>query len=177
MATWIWLSCGVFQEFLRSADRRSWFIWVTETEASSPNKHHLRFDRRLGALVTGDFNGDGIPDLASTPGIITPDTSAQIIVFLGNGDGTFGAALTTSFSWSFTAVICGLPPPIQANLAAADLNHDGNLDLVMAVENQLAVLLGNGSVRIFKPCLLSSGRQHRDLWIVSVWTKNHIRLR
>ena len=34
-----------------------------------------------GGLVTGDFNGDGIPDLAASGHVVT--------ILLGNGDGTF----------------------------------------------------------------------------------------
>src|SRR5262249_18836600 len=56
----------------------------------------------------------------------------KISVLLGNGDGTFKSAVTFSLSSS----------PFQ--LVAADLNGDGNLDLVVA-ESEIGVLLGNGN--------------------------------
>jgi Bacterial Ig-like domain (group 3)/FG-GAP-like repeat len=84
-------------------------------------------------LTTGDFNGDGIPDLAVSNGDISGQT---VNVLLGNGDGTFQA-----------------PHPYQVlegplGIASGDFNADGNLDLAVACfqpGNQgVSVLLGNG---------------------------------
>ncbi len=72
-----------------------------------------------GRLVVGDFNNDGHPDLA---------TGNQI--FLGKGDGTFQSALTTSYGGTF--------------YTAADLNGDGNLDLLGIDSAGISVLLGIG---------------------------------
>jgi len=46
-----------------------------------------------GAVVTGDFNGDGKLDLAVATGLYSPFTSDNISVLLGNGDGTFQSAV------------------------------------------------------------------------------------
>lgn len=69
-------------------------------------------------VAIGDFNGDGIPDLAGTQGYVTH-------IFLGNGDGTFSAAPTYT------------PKPLNSELeftciTAGDLNGDGHSDLAMA---------------------------------------------
>lgn len=48
-----------------------------------PNPPNL--DLKSSAIVTGDFNLDGISDLA----IVHPDVN-KVFVALGNGDGTFG---------------------------------------------------------------------------------------
>src|SRR5208337_2989314 len=80
-------------------------------------------------IVTGDFNGDGIPDLAVSN---TPD---QVSVLLGNGDGSFQPP--TQYSAGFDT----------NGLAVTDFNGDGILDLVVANEDApgtVRVLLGNG---------------------------------
>src|SRR6266851_4517186 len=93
------------------------------------------------AVATGDFNGDGKLDLA-VGNVNCEDVngrcliSGSISVLLGNGDGTFGAAVTYSSgndAW----------PPLQGSnsIAASDLNGDGRLDLVLSGRD---VLLGNG---------------------------------
>jgi hypothetical protein len=79
--------------------------------------------------VSGDFNGDGKPDLTlNCPNSIP----AGVYILAGNGDGTFQAP-TLSI------------PNVGGAMAAADLNGDGKLDLVVqvgAITGQ--VFLGNG---------------------------------
>jgi hypothetical protein len=79
---------------------------------------------RHGAVVTGDFDGDGTPDLAYTT--LTPSDGWNVSVLLGNGDGTFRQ----------------LPDFAGAGpwLTAADLTGNGIIDLV----NDTTVYLGNG---------------------------------
>jgi hypothetical protein len=88
------------------------------------------------SVVTADFNGDGIPDLA-----VANFTDSTVTIMLGNGDGTFRPIACNSA----TAADCttGTEP---ISLAVGDFNHDGKLDLAMAClyDNAVAVLLGNG---------------------------------
>ncbi len=80
-------------------------------------------------LVLGDFNEDKKMD-AFVPSAGTNSSS----VFLGNGDGTFGAATAVAFgATGFLA-------------RTADVNGDKHLDLVMAqfTAGNVYVMLGNG---------------------------------
>ena len=76
--------------------------------------------------VVGDFNGDGVPDLAVAN--VYPEGYA---ILLGKGKGAFQPAKTYSLSDPPTAV------------ATADFNHDGKLDLAF-VENGLTIFSGRG---------------------------------
>ena len=83
-------------------------------------------------VVVGDFNGDGIQDLAMANG-----GSNNVTVLLGNGSGGFTAAAGSPFavgSW-------------PVSLAVGDFNGDGIQDLAIANfgGNNVTVLLGNGS--------------------------------
>ena len=87
-------------------------------------------------LVTADFNGDGIMDVA-----FVDDASSQVVVLLGNGDGTFRQAGTYG---------AGTGPRF---LVAGDLNGDGLPDLVVvntgswgsSTPGTVTVLLNNPS--------------------------------
>jgi hypothetical protein len=83
------------------------------------------------SIAVGDFNHDGILDLAVAAAASYTDT---VVVLLGNGDGTF------RHEASYTA---GTGP---TSLVAADFNHDGILDLAVAnsLSDYVTILLGNG---------------------------------
>jgi len=82
------------------------------------------------AVAVGDFNGDGILDLAVGHG-----EPAGVSILLGNGDGTFGQPV----DYPITAD----PRSRVVSVLVGDLNDDGNLDLV-ANGGFGFVLLGNG---------------------------------
>ena len=84
-------------------------------------------------VASGDFNRDGIPDL-----VVSDHAHDQVVVLLGNGDGTFQSA---------SLFATGREP---WNLVVGDINGDGNPDLVVADDindaqgNNITILLGNG---------------------------------
>src|SRR5207245_358366 len=80
--------------------------------------------------AVGDFNGDGIQDLA-----VANYGNNNVTVFLGNGNGTFGSALIFPAGSLPTAVAVG------------DFNRDRVPDLAVANSSStsVSVLLGNGS--------------------------------
>ncbi len=78
------------------------------------------------AIVTGDFNNDGNLDLA-----IANYADGTVTLLLGNGDGTFTPAAGSPF-----AVGAG---PID--IATADFNGDGKLDLAVANSTGVSIFL------------------------------------
>jgi hypothetical protein len=95
-------------------------------------------------IFVGDFNHDGKPDIAISGGI---SGSGEVSILINNGDGTFKAPANYSISGN-----------VQA-LAAADLNADGNLDLVVPTGGSsagISVLRGNGDGTFANPVVYAS---------------------
>ncbi|HSN16780.1 MAG TPA: FG-GAP-like repeat-containing protein [Gammaproteobacteria bacterium] len=97
-------------------------------------------------LALADVNGDGKLDVvtANNDGV-----NGTISVLLGNGDGTFQPALNL---------------PAGANpmdVAVADMDHDGKMDIVVgnATVNTVSVLYGKGSATFSLPKSFPAGSQ------------------
>jgi hypothetical protein len=87
----------------------------------APNSYSTGFD--AVTITVGDVNGDGILDLVAASDCTIANncpTGAVVSVLLGNGDGTFQSPQTYSTGGygTFSALV-------------ADVNGDGNLDLVV----------------------------------------------
>ncbi|MFZ0305122.1 MAG: FG-GAP-like repeat-containing protein [Terracidiphilus sp.] len=90
------------------------------------------------SIAVGDFNGDGIPDLAVANECGNDRTncvSGTVTILLGNGDGTFTPKAVSPSTG-----------PIPTSIAVGDFNGDGNLDLAVAITggDSVMILLGDG---------------------------------
>ncbi len=96
----------------------------------------VNYTVEASGIAVGDFNGDGKLDIITVTNVYLPvDT-----ILLGNGDGTFQAPATLNL---------GIGNGTYSSVAAADLNGDKKLDLVLTSPlygstTSVAVLLGNG---------------------------------
>jgi hypothetical protein len=141
------LSAGTyFLKVVTQAGTGQFILKATFTPASPPFQpipvgipgfHNPGYD----PLATGDFNGDGILDLATMDG-----------VHLGVGDGTFQeptAGLRLSAG-----------NPNLDGIVVGDFNGDGKLDLAVrfTFRNTIAVLLGNGDGSLQAPVYYAVGR-------------------
>jgi hypothetical protein len=89
------------------------------------------------SLASGDFNGDGNEDLAVLNFGGTNGGPGDILLMLGNSNGTFQSPIATPAGNGPYAIAVG------------DFNRDGKLDAVVADykfgDNKISLLLGNGN--------------------------------
>jgi hypothetical protein len=135
-----------------------------------PSTSYSTGDPDSSAVVVGDFNGDGKLDVAvANANCVLPNpfdvpvcTTGSVGVLLGNGDGSFQAAVrySTIDAFAFT-------------LTTGDFNGDGKLDLAVGNTNcedfsgpcgtdgSVAILLGKGDGAFGAAVTYSSGD---DTW-------------
>jgi hypothetical protein len=100
-------------------------------------------------LAVADLRGNGDLDL------ITIDPAGAVDVLLGNGDGTFQVPVAVAVS-------------SPQGIAAADVNHDGKTDLVVASNASLDgiyVLIGNGNGTFQTPVFYAQGSNSGSLTV------------
>ncbi len=92
----------------------------------------VRGGERAAAVVVGDFNSDGDPDL-----VLTGQGRHSVVTLIGNGTGEFFEPSRTPFPRSVHPL----------TLSAGDFNFDGILDLALGGKRkaELVFMLGNGS--------------------------------
>src|SRR6266852_4026269 len=83
------------------------------------------------AAVVGDFDGDGIPDLAVDEVDFDYPGTGVVSVLLGKGKGVFQSPVSTKSNGAMDI------------MEAGDFNGDGRLDIALSTGNGAAVMLGN----------------------------------
>ena len=111
------------------------------------------------SLTVADLNADGIPDVVVANHDTSFVTTGGINVFLGKGDGTFGASTTYDLGRGTNSV------------AVADLNGDGKPDLAVSTfdvntipgPGTVTILLGNGDGTFGQFSAYTTGRSTDSL--------------
>jgi hypothetical protein len=126
--------------------------------------------KRIGTKEVGDFNEDGRMDF------VDPDWDGDSVeLFLGNEEGGIVEAPTSPF-------YVGKDPE---DIVAGDFNEDGHMDAATAVDNDIAVLLGNGQGGFGAPANFTAGGEpwsldkgdfnedgHLDIVTANWWSDN-----
>ena len=94
-------------------------------------------------IVTGDFNGDGKQDFAI--GFQQNLDSGTLAVFLGKGDGTFQAPMSSAV------------PPGGLTLVTGDFNGDGKLDLALMTSSIIGLVSAMNNTKDAVLMLLGKG--------------------
>ena len=85
-------------------------------------------------VASGDFNGDGWPDVVTLAQNTASSTGTYLVVVLNSGLGTFSTPIVTPVSFGAGDFII-----------VADVNKDGKDDVVLVHPNSMDVLISNGN--------------------------------
>ena len=121
-----------------------WYVLLGEGNGSFGGAEPLPFVGQVPvSIVAGDFNGDGKQDLVTAaydiPGELPITPTLTLYFSAGHGDGTFA-----------TPVAFPLPEAAGSIILAADVNGDGNLDVVVAGSATIPNLLNIATFQQFQ---------------------------
>jgi hypothetical protein len=116
----------------------------------APKVFNLGSSDVVRSLVTGHFTTSGHLDLAATVDVQNQAQTGEVVVLLGNGNGTFRRGQTINVGTD------------ALGLASADFNNDGKADLVTTTmladgTRDVKALLGNGNGTFKAPLSTPTG--------------------
>lgn len=97
------------------------------------------------SVALGDFNGDGLPDIAVGHEAVGTATTTAIQIFRNLGGGSFTLVQSVPLDTTYGVF----------SLNAADIDMDGHVDLVAGNSSSLVVLWGQGNFQ-FTPATLET---------------------
>lgn len=105
------------------------FLLVGAVANANNPQHGLTYSKSDVELVSGDFNGDGHPDLAAFS-----SGQSYFKVFINEGNGIFGKKAET--------VSIGLPIYVVGGIGATavDVDEDGDLDLLVSSSGSVDIV-------------------------------------
>jgi hypothetical protein len=116
------LSAGNYSLVVESTGGAGTYVLTTSLTPSAPPFQAIQIGATIEGIVAGEFNGDGLIDLAVAGSIygVPVDDDGELSVLLGNGDGTFQPAVQYALGFYPAAIVAG------------DFNGDGSMDLAVA---------------------------------------------
>jgi len=136
-------------------------IAISRSGSSAYTNSFVTLAESPGPLAAGDFNHDGHIDLA---------VLGSSSLFILNGDGKGNLTLAQTYATGYNVVASN--SSTYTDLEAADLDGDGNLDLVVPVAGQslLEVFYGRGDGTFEPPVKMPLSA---DTWYVTMSDLNH----
>ena len=117
-------------------------VWVMLGNGDGTFQPAIAYPTRAKSYMValGDFIKGGNLDIIASESDNSEGADCSCVEVLpGNGDGTFGAPITTPLPYGLTAYV----------ITPGDFNNDGKLDVAVAGESfpnyEVAILLGNGN--------------------------------
>ncbi len=140
LSTWFTpAGASIAQRVVIAGDGAGGLLTPQHVDTGLPHEYTL-------ASRVGDLDGDGHPDIVS----VTSDVDGRVIVLeRGAGDGTF--ALPT------VVASTAAPSRDHSGMALADVDVDGDLDVVVDAFRTIEVFLGDGTGALADPVHLTRG--------------------
>jgi hypothetical protein len=113
-------------------------VYLNHGDAQFADRVITDADSGLTAMAVADLNGDGLPDVAIGTG---SQHHADVEVRWGRGDGSLSEPIAYRTAWTIE------------DLAAADMNGDTHLDLVVGNWSNVSLLLNDGAGGYLPPTI------------------------